>query len=119
MDEKMAERISSKPRQSRVKKGLSKFGACRKKKWDLRKKTTHGKSTREAFQQWIDHVRKKHREQMNNDGRLTTEMRRYVPWDPGGFIYETRYQKFSSIEARMTHRSPYHLRVATRTLARG
>jgi hypothetical protein len=91
----------------RRKKSLAAAGACKKKKftvlkkkWESRRKTTHSKSSKEAFQAWIDHVRKKHHEQQ------TTEMQRYVPWDPGGVVYKI-HLKFSSIEARVTHRSQY------------
>jgi hypothetical protein len=83
----------------RLKKGLSKFGACRKKKWELRKKTTQDKSSKEAFQAWLDHVSKKHRNQTNNVRQQTTEMQRHVPWDPGGVVYKIRRKKFPLIEA--------------------
>jgi hypothetical protein len=75
----------------RHKRSLAAAGAHRKKsklskkKWELRKKTTRGKS-----QQWIDQVRKKHREQMNHEQRQTTRQQRHVPWDPGGLVYKLR-----------------------------
>jgi hypothetical protein len=113
MEAKVAERISSKPRKRRV-RSLTAAGACRKKKksklskkWELRRKTMHGKSTKEAFQAWIDQVRKKHREQMNNEQRRTTRLQRHVPWDPGGFIYEMHSSEVSN------HRSQYPVREIT------
>jgi hypothetical protein len=69
VDVKMSEETNhSKPRKSRA-KSLAAAGACRKKKkykplkkkLEGLKKNTHGKSQKEAFQEWIDHVRKKHR----------------------------------------------------------
>jgi hypothetical protein len=108
MEEKGAERTSSKPRKRRVKSRTA-AGARRKKKtkfskktWELRKKTTHKKS-KEAFQVWLDQVRQKPQQQ-------TTEMQRYVPWDPGGFIYETRSSQVPD------HRSQSPSLIATSTL---
>jgi hypothetical protein len=102
METKVAERINSKPRQSRV-KGLAAAGARRKKKSKFSKekleglkKNTHKKSSKEAFQAWINPVRKKHHEEQ------TTEKQRHVPWDPGGVVYKI-HQKFSGIEASVTH----------------
>jgi hypothetical protein len=101
----MTAETNSKPRQSRVKKGLSKFGAGKKKKkWELRRKNMHKKTSKEAFQAWMDHVRKKRHVQQ------TTEMQRYVPWDPGGFIYESRSSQVPD------HRSPSPSLIATSTL---
>jgi hypothetical protein len=75
----------------RLKKGITKVGACRKKKWELLRKNMHDKSSKEAFQAWIDQVRMKHHEQTNNVGRhQTTRQQRHVPWDPGGFISKNR-----------------------------
>jgi hypothetical protein len=95
-NEKVTEETDSKPRKRRV-RSLAAVGAHRKekkfkrsrKKWKLRKKTIHQKSSKEAFQKWLDHVRKKHRDQMNNVRHQTTRQQRHVPWDPGGFIYES------------------------------
>jgi hypothetical protein len=93
MEANVAERISSKPRKRRV-RSLTAAGARRKKrkkklnfsknKRDVRRKTTHGKSQKEAFQAWLDQVRKQPREQTNKVRQRTTEMQRHVPWDPGG-----------------------------------
>jgi hypothetical protein len=116
-NEKVAESICSKPRQTntkkmkleqRLKKGLSKFGASgkKKKKWRLRKKTIHQKSSKEAFQRWTDHVRKKHSEQMNKQQRMQ--------WDPGGLVYKPR----NTSSTVPDHRSQDNT-FATRILARG
>jgi hypothetical protein len=114
VDVKMAEETNhSKPRKSHV-KGLAAAGASRKKKSRLvkkklegLKKNAHGKSQKEAFQAWLDQVRKKPREQTNKVRQQTTEMQRYVPWDPGGFIYETRSSQVPD------HRSQYPVREIT------
>jgi hypothetical protein len=88
VDEKAAERTNSKPRKSHV-KSLAAAGASRKKKFKLSKKklevlrkNMHGKSPKEVFQQWMDQVRKKPREQVNNMRRRETEVQRQVRWDP-------------------------------------
>jgi hypothetical protein len=124
IDVNMAEETNNKPRKSRV-KSLTAAGARRKKKskfskkkWEVLEKTTPEKSTRAAFQAWMNQVCKKPREQTNNVRQQTTEMQRHVPWDPGGVVYKI-HQKFSGIEVSVTHRSQYHSLVATRTPARG
>jgi gas vesicle protein len=110
VDEKVAERTNSKPRKSRV-KSLAAAGTCRKKrkkkKWRvLQEKTMHGKSSKKVFQRWIDHVRKKHREQMNKQQQMQ--------WDPGGLVYKPR----NTSSTVPDHRSQDNT-FATRILARG
>jgi hypothetical protein len=81
-----------------------------KKKLEVLGKTTHGKSTKEAYQQWIDQLRKKHQQQLNQVRRRKLCVQHRVPWDPGGSISEIRRQKFSCIEASMNHRNQYPVR---------
>jgi hypothetical protein len=89
-NEKMTAETNSRPRK-RCAKSLAAAGVCRKKKksrlvkkWKSRSKNMHRKSQEEAFQKWLDHVRKKHRDQMNNVRHQATRQQRHVPWDPGG-----------------------------------
>jgi hypothetical protein len=115
-NEKVTEGTNSKPRKRRV-GSLAAAGARRKKKkyqfsmkWESRRKTTQKKSQKEAFQQWMDNVRKKHRNQTNNVRHQMTRQQRHVPWDPGGFIYETRSSQVPD------HRSQSPSLIATSTL---
>jgi hypothetical protein len=60
----------------RLRKTLTLFGAWKKKKkYEFPKKPTKGKSAGEAFQEWLDQVRKKHNQQMNEVQR---RKRRFV-----------------------------------------
>jgi hypothetical protein len=72
-------------------------GAWRKKKFKLLKKnykflkkTTEGKSAGEAFQEWLDQVRKKHHEQMNNARRRKARFQHQIPWNPGIITLQIR-----------------------------
>jgi hypothetical protein len=93
----------------RLKKALASFGACRKKYKCLRK-TTEGNSAGEAFQEWMDHVRKKHHEQIDNVRRRKARLQHKVPWDPRGLICKIRSSEVSD------HRSTNSSFATTRTL---
>jgi hypothetical protein len=110
MNEKVAGGTNKEPRKRRVGSWTA-AGARRKKrkstrlkkKWELQRKTMHGKSQKEAFQAWMDQVCKKPQQQ-------TTEMQRHVPWDPGGFISKNRSSQVPD------HRSQSPSLIATSTL---
>jgi hypothetical protein len=75
---------------------------AKEEKLKVLKKTTEEKSAKKAFQEWMDHVRKKRNERTNQVQKRKEKFTHQMQWDPGGLISEIQSSYFQD------HRVLYH-----------